>query len=325
MPRWPDELFDCTIFLYESVEDAEAGESTGGCGFLVGIPWESNPEKKHVYAVSNYHVAVSGGASVIRLNTKDGKSEPIDTDPLEWFFNRGRDLAVYRIDGSKHFRQDSIFDFKFEDFSEVQLTKALWDKYHLGIGDDVVSFGCFIDLEGIQRNEPVLRTGVLASGKILPVGRDDNVPWEKEPSFIVEMRSRTGFSGSPVYIYIDWATSRMVDIDYNDDKTAYEMFKGPWLLGVHWGQFPITGPDANDASIPSFMLAVVPCYALTELLLENDKVIQERREYEEMWKDVPKVIAESEPSTKADNPSHKEDFNRLLASVAPEKQSGDQT
>ncbi len=151
------------------------------------------------------------------------------------------------------------------------------------------------------------------------------MPWGEEPSFIVEMRSRTGFSGSPVYLYIDWATSRMVDVDYDDSKTAYELFKGPWLLGVQWGQLPIKGPDAVDAdTASSSMLAVVPCYALSKLL-KGPRVTEERREYEERWKRAPRAIPEMEPSTKGENSQHKEDFNRLLGAAVRGRKSDDQT
>ena len=300
MPRWPDEVLDCTVFLYQTVEEAESGSKTGGCGFLTGIPWDSNPEKRHVYAVTNYHVAKGGGASVIRLNTKDGKSKSIETEPTEWFHLLGRDLAIYRIDSSKHFGADSIFDYKFSNFLEIKLTEDIWSKYNIGIGDDVFSVGRFMDLSGIQKNQPFLRTGILSAGQIISVGQDTRMPWAGEPSYIIEMRSRSGFSGSPVYIYIDPWTPRMVDteidqtIDLNDLR-----FAGPWLLGVHWGQLPIVGPDAIDSgSASASMLAVVPCSALTRLLLEDQDVIQERREYEQHWADSARADPESVKSMK---------------------------
>lgn len=60
--------------LYRSVEEAEGGQEYGGAGFLVSVPWETRPIAIHMYAVTNYHVAIADGASVIRLNTKDDKS-----------------------------------------------------------------------------------------------------------------------------------------------------------------------------------------------------------------------------------------------------------
>lgn len=323
MPRWPDELSDCTVFLYETRNDADSGKNTGGSGFLLGVPWETDPSKTHVYVVSNYHVTKGGTASVIRLNTKKGKAACIETEPTEWFHIHGRDLAVYRIDETKHLGPGSIFDYKFSSFPEIQLTDDLWNKYQLGIGDEVVSVGRFVDLSGVQRNQPFLRSGILSSGRVLPVGQAPGMPWTNEPSYIVEMRSRTGFSGSPVYIFIDWMTSRMVDVDdAGDTKTAYELFKGPWLLGVQWGQLPIVGPDAVDTgATSSAMLAVVPCSALTELLMENDDVIRERGEYEDHQRSAVHATAELAPPTKADNPQHREDFNRLLDAAVPENKS----
>ena len=93
------------------------------------------------------------------------------------------------------------------------------------------------------------------------------MPWNHEPSYIVEMRSRTGFSGSPVYIYLEPFAARMVETEKPivADLTDLQ-FTGPWLLGVQWGQLPIVGPDAIDTgAASSAMLAVVPCSALTEL------------------------------------------------------------
>jgi hypothetical protein len=69
------------------------------------------------------------------------------------------------------------------------------------------------------------------------------------------------------------------------------------------------------------MNTVVPCSALIDLLLKDDRVIKERREEESHHKDAPKVINESSaPPTKADNPRGREDFNQLLdAAVSGKK------
>ena len=57
------------------------------------------------YAVSNWHVAVREGASVVRINTKDGKSESFEFGPEQWEFNPKYDIAVIllmNIDPNKH-------------------------------------------------------------------------------------------------------------------------------------------------------------------------------------------------------------------------------
>ena len=328
MPRWPDEIVDSAVFLYHTQKDAEAGKEFGGTGFLIGVPWQGNSDSWHIYAVTNHHVAVGDGASVIRLNTKGGKSDIIELEPHQWFWRYGHDVAVHRIDPVNDVRFRNIFDdtylfdYKFQLYPEIELTSDVALKYNIGIGDDVFSIGRFIDLGGRQRNEPMVRSGIISMMQVAPI-TVKGMPWPQEPSLFVEMRSRTGFSGSPVLVYIDRLASRFVDTEIEVDPLK---FHGPWLLGVQWGQLPIAGPDANDPKgAAAGMVGVVPCSALTKLLFEDERVVAERREYEERYRESPKVILESALPTTADNPSHKEDFNRLLTSVTTGKPRDDQT
>ena len=120
------------------------------------------------------------------------------------------------------------------------------------------------------------------------------------------------------------------------------------LLGIHWGQFPEkweiigkTKPTKKEARRKALitdgkyvdglsgMTCVCPSYDMLEVLEMPD--LKEERETIEAkfiadYGHPPKTeTAESAPSTKADNPLHKEDFNSLLVSAATAKQSGDQT
>ena len=53
----------------------------------MSVPSETVHGSEHYYAVSNWHVANDGMASVIRLNTKDGKTRFIEKDPaVDWHF-----------------------------------------------------------------------------------------------------------------------------------------------------------------------------------------------------------------------------------------------
>src|SRR6185312_10181152 len=85
MPRIPPKFLDNVFYLYHDESNARQGKDFGGTGFLVGIP-SSVPGHQYVYAVSNWHVAVRDGASVIRLNTKDGGTDVFDFGPEEWEF-----------------------------------------------------------------------------------------------------------------------------------------------------------------------------------------------------------------------------------------------
>lgn len=323
MPRWPDNLIDSVFYLFPNREDAEKGSNLGACGFLVSIPWDhprASESSRHVYAVGNYHAAVRGGDSVIRLNNKEGRSGLIETEPHEWFWRVGADVAVYRIDGSVHFTDQTIWQYAHVDFGEVNCTGKVLREYQLGPGDDVVSVGRFVDIHGGQQNTPLIRSGIIASKGLVSVRTGSELPWGEEECWIVEMRSRTGFSGSPVYAYIPPWQPDFIEAP----KREYgNFFYGPWLLGIHSSQIP---GGHNERSAGSGMAAIVPCSALEELLMRDDKVRQERAAYEDRFVDAPTAMAESSvlPTTD-DNPQHREDFNRLLDAAAAKKGQGSET
>jgi hypothetical protein len=51
-----------------------------------------------VYAITNWHVAVNNGNSVIRINRHDGAPAIFEFDPSDWqFIPEGDDVAALRI------------------------------------------------------------------------------------------------------------------------------------------------------------------------------------------------------------------------------------
>src|SRR5208282_6358062 len=72
MPKIPRRALDCTFYLYKSREDAEKGVNFGGTGFLVCVDSEQYPDDIfYMYGVTNWHVVLKDGYSVIRINTVD--------------------------------------------------------------------------------------------------------------------------------------------------------------------------------------------------------------------------------------------------------------
>ena len=69
----------------------------------------------------------------------------------------------------------------------------------INAGEDVFMLGRFIDYDGVEANVPSMRFGNLSM-------MEAHVP-QPTPSgfsgasYVVDMHSRTGYSGSPVYIY----------------------------------------------------------------------------------------------------------------------------
>lgn len=287
MPRIDDELLDCVIYLYRSVSDAQTGARAGGSGFVAGIPYADH-DLLHGYAVTNSHTIERFGADstvVIRLNRNDGGVDTITTLASEWVPHAdGDDLAVCPIDDPQKIY--SVLALP----STVFVTKERLDEMLIGIGDDVFMVGRFVDHEGTQRNVPTARFGNIAQMPGEPI-------WQKERghdqiSYLVEMRSTLGFSGSPVFLY----SPAVVPASVRIGKSSLRAFNvpqlsgrylGPYLLGVDWGHFPVRGKlkDSSGATIvdaipemDSSMAGVVPAWHLLDLLNERQFVEQRKKE-----------------------------------------------
>lgn len=279
LPRIPDKFLDTVIYLYPTVEDAKAGERMGGTGFIVAFKTPA-PAVWHYYAVTCAHVIHDGGP-VIRLNTKDGEWDVVSREKADWLEPPdGTDLAICPIEFSDQHKYNYV---GIGDFLSEQLLK----EFNIGPGDDVFMVGRFINHEGKQRNLPTMRFGNLSM-----------LPWEKlrgwqgveQESFLVDMRSRTGYSGSPVFLYIAPTEIRMGQRYWTGEQAR--TFYGPWLLGVDWGHISlhskVLGPirDKNGKRLPvdddwdveshSGMNAVTPAWKLLSFLM-NDADLNEQR------------------------------------------------
>jgi hypothetical protein len=272
VPRVPDEFLNATLYLYGSLAEAQRGQNPGGTGFVVGRRVSNDENVWVLYAVTNWHVAVRAGASVIRLNTNDGKVKIIELDPADWVFRPSwHDLAAIAIPRSDN---DQELDLAFI-AEEMLATDAIVSHRDIGPGDDVFMVGLFVDVQGTEVNKPALRFGNIS---MMPVAFS-NAMGVRMPSYCVDMHSRTGFSGSPVWVYRKAANS-LQNFGINlGDQFLY-------MLGVHWGQFSeewdIEQRAINTVEISSVpqatrtfvrgmsgMSCVVPASAVTELLNDS--------------------------------------------------------
>jgi hypothetical protein len=264
--RIPDQFLDCALYLYHSVDNADNGVSGGGSGFLVGVPTKHLPGAMFVFAVTNAHV-VNGGADVIRLNMKDGRRKILETDARKWIPHpRGDDLAVYPM--ATNDSEDKVAFVSLNDCVNAKLI----GEHGIGPGDSVFVIGRFINHEGKQRNTPSTRFGHIAQMAHEPIMRDDKFMQE---SFLVEAKSIGGYSGSPVFVYIDMMAARP------GAQGRSTGFLGPWLLGVDWCHIndwqPVrdaVGRPLNNKTSPPWdmqinantgMMGVVPAWKLAEI------------------------------------------------------------
>jgi hypothetical protein len=357
MPRLRSDLTDCVVYLYALGPDGKEKIGPKGTGCI--IRRNSDERTANFYVVSNWHLTNAPGspASIIRINTKDGGSRFLTYEPTDWHYvDGGHDVSVVDVSDDLH-RTDRYFAIP----EEIFITEGVADKYQVAAGDDVLMVGMFADHYGRKRNIPAVRFGNIS------VVADDESKIEQEnnteqPSHLADMRSRTGFSGSPVFMFridaydIDnrfhWfrtlSSNETFTLESNGPVMPEDHFVG--FLGMHCGQFwervkfrkphnrsekkgdPIL--EGDDLEVQSGMTVIAPAWRVTETIdLECFEVLRQNREAKNAERlskrphaesnDDPAVVAEIQPKSDVSNPDHKGDFIRLLNAAAKEKPQAD--
>jgi len=121
----------------------------------------------------------------------------------------------------------------------------------VGVGDNVFMIGLFIDHNGVSTDVPSARFGNISMLPNPKATIEQPTGYQSE-SYVVDMHSRTGFSGSPVYVYRTFGNDLTSSGEYEFDEfvqpemddwggdirgrvRVHNLFK---LLGILWGQFP---------------------------------------------------------------------------------------
>jgi Trypsin-like peptidase domain len=275
MPTIPLEVLDCAVYLYRDEESARAGVQVGGSGFLVHIPVPGTDQAATFYAVTNAHV-VAGGASCVRLNTADGGHAAIPLKDDDWFRHPdGDDLVVAEIELSADFRFKAISPDSFVEGSDLTV---------FGVGQEVYMVGRHVNHEGRQRNQPTARFGHIAQ---LPYEPVRNAAGLQQEAFLVDLRSLSGYSGAPVFVY----RSRP---DLDGDPERWVKGFEQRFLGIDCGHLPALGKvlDATRATPVepamwaeqnSGIATVIPAWSLARLLFEDDDVLAAREHGENAW------------------------------------------
>ncbi len=279
MSRINDKIFNCAIYLYKSVQDAERGEKTGGSGFIVGVP--SSAGGGYIYAVTNSHIIREANSPIIRINKKVEDFDIYICDTTDWYHHPdGDDLAVLPL--SVEITKYRLGFVPIDLFVNAKIIKD----GDIGAGDETFTIGRFIGYDGKQRNEPIVRFGNLSIGT--PVGIEHERGYTQE-SYLVESRSLSGFSGSPVFIHI-------LPMSYRPGlKGNVGTTRGPWLLGVDWGHKYTyesvrekNGEICNEGwkvKTNSGISCVVPAWKLYELLYIEELVEMRKTKDAETKKD----------------------------------------
>lgn len=294
--RISDSLLYGTLYFYPDPVAAADGERAGGSGFLLGWGLEDGTDRCSLWAVTNRHI-IDGGSTAIRVNAKAGGVEIIDTVEPEWYFHETADLAVRPIALS-----DDVHQFNY--IANNWLISKEWvEALDIGPGDPCFTVGRFVRNDGRQRNTPTARFGQIAQMNGEPL-RAEGLP--PQDSVLVECRSIGGFSGSPVFLWLDGQFYRP-SIQGKTAPDGTKLFQGvfpqdQWLLGVCWCMIPSWEPVCDEAGqqVPSGwqvpantgIMGVVPAWHLQQLI-ESGPAAPRRKEIEAA---IARLTADTPPS-----------------------------
>lgn len=309
LPRVANNLLDGVAFLYRTADEARRHTRIGGTCFLIGHPVvvDGKASGRYVpYMVSNRHVVWNSGCPVVRLNRRDGGApDVIEKEANDWIVHPGGDdLAVTCVFGELLLGIHKVMQAPIQRL----VTEQMAEEYEIGIGDDVLMMGRFVNHQGRVHNEPAIRFGNI-SAPVQPI-------WNKaiqrdQDSYAVEMRSRTGFSGSPVSVYRA-ANSALTDVKVT-------RFDG-LVLGVNWGHI------LDEEGENTWLNGVVPAWKILETL-ETAELKKAQQKATEAFvalnkRDGVELAAEFSPASD-ENPNHRGDFNRLLGAAAKTQKPAD--
>jgi hypothetical protein len=259
---------------------------------LVFVPSDLGPDRGWIYAVTTWHVACRHGASVLRINRCDQGVEIFSFGPEDWIFDPQFDIAVIHVSIVQGIHKYA----KLSTADGFVLQHDLEEK-KIGAGEDVFMIGRFVDHDGGPVNQPAVRFGNIS---VMP-SRIKQPNGKMAYSYCIDLRSRSGYSGSPVFLY------RLPGYDLEETlltsdgllRSGISYLK---LLGIHWGQFPerwelIEGLslEAEPSAAPliregayvqglSGMTCVLPAWHILDVLnlarLQQQRMLGERTEIE---------------------------------------------
>lgn len=278
----PPAYLNCSVYIYNTKEHAKDGSFTGGSGFLVGVPLEKNVDASQTYVVTAKHVIENMANPVLRVNLEQGGCEPLVTNRARWKDHETDDLSVFPIDlDSKTYKIRCAFISEF-----VNAERNAW----LYPGDEVFMIGRFFSHEGKEENSPSVRFGNIS---MLATETMENKWGKDQQTFLVEQRSLPGYSGSPVFVFLDPSQPRPPIWIVASNRIGRVDIKrtGPWLLGIDWVHVNdyepvLDGRNATSKRVKpeawvkshTGMAGVIPAWRLAELLMDEELVVHRKSE-----------------------------------------------
>lgn len=292
MPRIHDDFLNAVVFLYPTVESAAAGAATGGTGVIVALETSPKSAKGLLFVVTNSHVVREGKSPVVRINQISGKADVIPLTADSWMHHPdGDDVAAAPVGLLAAHRFASVP-------LELFVTPEGMEKYNFGLGDECFFAGRFVEREGIEQNLPTLRFGNLARLAVEPITHPTR--GIEQESFLVEARSLSGYSGSPVFVY------QTAVVTAQDTRMRAWDHSPVFLLGIDWCHLPIHKPvlEADRETLVSEdlwvetnsgMMGVVPAWKIAELMT-GEEVGELMEDYMNSHASSPSPVSTRQPT-----------------------------
>ena len=294
MPRIPPKVLDNVFYLYRTRSNAEGCINIGGTGFIVSIP-SVKPDKAFRYFVTNWHVAVRDGFSVVRVDKMDGTSDFFEYDCSDWHFLPKFDIAVIPVVIAGGTHKVAVVS------QDAFLTLERKKQEKIGPGDDVFMVGRFVDHKLLNQSATAVRFGHISMDPA-SVLQSNGVHAD---TYCIDLHSRSGYSGSPVFVYRTPGYDLEESLGVGDEaKLLMSGVNHLSLLGIHWGQFPeiwevveggkLKVQDSKESLEPlltdgqfikglSGMTCVLPAWSILEVLnLPNLKKVRDAANVELM-------------------------------------------
>lgn len=335
VPRLRQEWLDSIVYLYETVDQARAGERIGATAFIASVPPE-DPELDamgafgHHYVVTNRHCVEPRRDLVGRVNRRGQGFDVVELPFEVWRPHpHNDDVTVAPLEIRHPFWQYASVN------RGMMLDRHKLRMLDFGPGDETFFIGRYVDLDGEAHNVPTMRSGIVSAFPSEPIIQSERGGHPQE-SFLVEARSLSGFSGSPVFVTYSAVIEKSAEGDMDSMPYTKHRDESPIaLLGLDWGHHQWWesvrrgGVKTTDCvPLNSGMMKVVPAWKLLEILELDDTLVTLRHEQEQKTKDglakspvAQDFVDEQPPPTEPDEEFDRfEDLTRRLVNTPKPKQ-----
>jgi|CXWL01.1.fsa_nt_gi hypothetical protein len=276
MPQIEQVVIDSAFYIFPTLESAQCDDpGVGGTGFFISMNAEIEGYM-HIYAVTCAHCLAGRSTAYVRYNLIEGGVDTMEIS--DWVCHPdGDDVAIAGLSLGEE-NSIKLCLIEVESFA----TKNVMEDQEIAVGTSVFMVGRF---RGIYGEDEVIQTMRFGNISALPKAK---LPTKrgKFESYLIEMRSLPGYSGSPVFAYQENAIKK--GPVGNFWSIAHGLYS--WLIGIDYCHIvdKVEIKNAQDEAFSenayvegaSGLAGVIPVDRIVELL--NDPHFEKIRKADMM-------------------------------------------